>query len=131
MPIKERILKDLQAGPVKYKKLQSKYKASKKFFDDVNNSDTPCVCAGMKPRDVVLNNAGAFGVSRITFPENSKTVVSNYKEEYGQHLMCGKYIKAISFVDAGKRLADDVILSHIQVESTLVHAGGCVVFFLQ
>lgn len=101
------------------------------FFDDVNNSDTPCVCAGMKPRDVVLNNAGAFGVSRITFPENSKTVVSNYKEEYGQHLMCGKYIKAISFVDAGKRLADDVILSHIQVESTLVHAGGCVVFFLQ
>lgn len=33
MPIKERILKDLQAGPVKYKKLQSKYKASKKFFD--------------------------------------------------------------------------------------------------
>ena len=32
MPIKERILKDLQAGPVKYKKLQSRYKASKKFF---------------------------------------------------------------------------------------------------
>ena len=32
MSIKERILKDLQAGPVKYKKLQSRYKASKKFF---------------------------------------------------------------------------------------------------
>ena len=32
MPIKEKILKDLQAGPVKYKKLQSRYKASKKFF---------------------------------------------------------------------------------------------------
>ncbi len=33
MPIKEKIIKDLQAGPVKYKKLQSRYKASKKFFD--------------------------------------------------------------------------------------------------
>lgn len=32
MSIKEKILKDLQAGPVKYKKLQSRYKASKKFF---------------------------------------------------------------------------------------------------
>lgn len=32
MSIKEKILKDLQAGPVKYKKLQSRYKATKKFF---------------------------------------------------------------------------------------------------
>ncbi len=32
MSIKEKIIKDLQAGPVKYKKLQSRYKASKKFF---------------------------------------------------------------------------------------------------
>lgn len=32
MPIKEKILKELQAGPVKFKKLQAKFKASKKFF---------------------------------------------------------------------------------------------------
>ncbi len=32
MPIKEKILKELQAGPVKYKKLQARFKASKKFF---------------------------------------------------------------------------------------------------
>ncbi len=32
MPIKDKILKELQEGPKKYKKLQSKFKASKKFF---------------------------------------------------------------------------------------------------
>ena len=32
MPIKEKILKELQAGPVKYKKLQARFKANKKFF---------------------------------------------------------------------------------------------------
>ena len=32
MSIKEKIIKDLQAGPVKYKKMQSRYKATKKFF---------------------------------------------------------------------------------------------------
>ncbi len=32
MSIKEKIVKDLQAGPVRYKKLQSRYKAGKKFF---------------------------------------------------------------------------------------------------
>ena len=32
MPIKERILNELKKGPVRYKKLQSKFKASKKFF---------------------------------------------------------------------------------------------------
>ncbi|MBQ3008991.1 MAG: VacB/RNase II family 3'-5' exoribonuclease [Oscillospiraceae bacterium] len=32
MPIKEKILKEIQEGPKKYKKLQAKFKASKKFF---------------------------------------------------------------------------------------------------
>lgn len=32
MPIKEKILKEIQEGPKKYKKLQAKFKGSKKFF---------------------------------------------------------------------------------------------------
>ena len=36
MPIKERILKELSEAPMKFKKLQNKFKASKKFFVAVN-----------------------------------------------------------------------------------------------
>ena len=32
MPIKERIIKELQSGPKKYKVLKTKFKATKKFF---------------------------------------------------------------------------------------------------
>ena len=32
MPIKERIIKELQSGPKKYKALKTKFKATKKFF---------------------------------------------------------------------------------------------------
>lgn len=36
MPIKEKILRELRKGPVKFKKLQSKFKASRKFFAAMN-----------------------------------------------------------------------------------------------
>lgn len=36
MPVKEKIIKELQKGPVKFKTLKSKFKGSKKFFTAVN-----------------------------------------------------------------------------------------------
>jgi hypothetical protein len=111
--------------------LEAAYTGMYVFYDDVKERTAPFVCAGMNPREAVYNNSGLFGVSRITFEAGATDAVSINGREYGSNLRCGKYIKAISFIKAGNSLASDVILSHIQVEPLLVHAGGCVVFIFK
>ena len=91
---------------------------------------TPAVCAGTAPRHAVLDSVPEYGVSRILFNADNGTAINLNGVDYGQPLTCGRYIKAISFIKAGKELPDDAILSHIQVAPVLVHAGGCVVFLL-
>ena len=42
MPIKERIIKELQSGPKKYKALKTKFKATKKFFAAMEEFHLSC-----------------------------------------------------------------------------------------
>ena len=98
------------------------------YYADTADGSDPIIEHGMRGRQLVYANLKNFGVSRVEFGDDWGSAVSCNGVEYGQPLQCGKYLKGVAYISAGKSLAGDSILSYERMSKpVLVHAGGCLV----
>lgn len=97
------------------------------YFSSSAKDGAPEIFPGMHPVSAVIGNQDSYTVLRI--PKSSENnFVSLGGETYGATLRSNMLLKAVSFVQSGNSLKNDVIVKHVQLPDTVCGAGNCIVF---